>query len=256
MGNICGSNSMPAEPRVPSHLGGHSAGGTLLADCASLNDWDTEIPMTKKELHGKRNMFWETRVEGRQEAWQTIRMAAECGDPTTAKTILSSAGLTDYQIDKNLRRSVSDTCYCFDELGNRYEVPLYVLYSPKTLVDEPEKVSRPEDVSPFKSTEEGSQKKVVDAKTGQGTPGTVAPPKEEIKVKVRLSSSKDLTVSLPFDAKVVQLKTAVQQQEEIPVSRLRIFVHGHQLSDSESLSKFLRKGLIVQVFILPPPEQR
>eukprot|EP00808_Paulinella_micropora_P031543 g64874.t1 len=248
MGNICGTSHMPAEAHVGSQLGAQG-GGVFLADSLAGIEWDTEIPMHKQELYDKRQVFWETRIEGRQEAWQTIRMAAECGDPTTAKMILSSAGLTDYQIDKSLRRSVTDTCYCFDELGNRYDVPLYVLFSPRTLIDDPEEQAELAGESPVKQKELEEQQKQGESKLSGGVSGST-PDKEEIKVKVRLSSSKDLALSLPIDANVLQLKTAVQQQEDIAVSRLRVFVHGHRLSDSEGLSRFLRKGLIVQLICL------
>jgi len=49
-----------------------------------------------------------------------MRLAADA-DPDTAQAILSSAGLTSYDIDK------PESCFLYDELGNRYDVCVSML---------------------------------------------------------------------------------------------------------------------------------
>ena len=61
----------------------------------------------------KREEFWDTRVEGRAEMWQAIKLSVQAGDEATARVIMQSAGLTSWDVDK------SDSCFCYDEASAR-----------------------------------------------------------------------------------------------------------------------------------------
>lgn len=86
--------------------------------------------ITVAELTNRRNEFWDTRVQGRAECWQAIRVAVEADDEATTEAILESAELTLFDIEK------PDTCFTYDSKGFKYEIPLYCLYTPGNLVKE------------------------------------------------------------------------------------------------------------------------
>eukprot|EP01006_Ploeotia_vitrea_P060640 TRINITY_DN76267_c0_g1_i1.p1 TRINITY_DN76267_c0_g1~~TRINITY_DN76267_c0_g1_i1.p1 ORF type:complete len:294 (-),score=118.41 TRINITY_DN76267_c0_g1_i1:70-951(-) len=93
--------------------------------------WDAKFPsVTRTQLERMRSEFWETRVSGNQQMWQALKMASEAEDAGTALMIAQSAGLTPYRQDK------PDVCYCYDERGFRYEVPMFVLHEPSNLRSE------------------------------------------------------------------------------------------------------------------------
>ena len=95
---------------------GRDGGGV---SSAPVNDeWETKLgPLTMTELMQKRAEFWETRVSGRREVWQTLRMAAEAEDPETGRVICESAAITPYDLSTS-----AEFCECFDERGEKYEV--------------------------------------------------------------------------------------------------------------------------------------
>ena len=53
--------------------------------------WETQA--TKSQIKAKREEFWNTRVEGQPEVWQTLRCAVEEPDPATAEAIMSAIGV-------------------------------------------------------------------------------------------------------------------------------------------------------------------
>lgn len=70
----------------------------------------------------------DTRVQGRQEMWQALRVAVEAGDDSTSAAILESAGLQPFDID------AVERFFTYDQKGFKYEVPLYCLYAPSNLL--------------------------------------------------------------------------------------------------------------------------
>eukprot|EP00456_Euglypha_rotunda_P000097 TRINITY_DN10015_c0_g1_i6.p1 TRINITY_DN10015_c0_g1~~TRINITY_DN10015_c0_g1_i6.p1 ORF type:complete len:101 (-),score=9.45 TRINITY_DN10015_c0_g1_i6:10-312(-) len=79
MGNFC--------------MGGQSSRiGRVVDESAPVSftgdEWEKSFPpITRAELQKKREEFWDTRVEGRSEMWQALRMASECEDDVTARSI-------------------------------------------------------------------------------------------------------------------------------------------------------------------------
>merc|ERR1719336_1615164 len=94
--------------------------------------WDEALPpMTKQELENKRRIFWETRVTGRIEMWQILKMSIEAerdSDEETAATIITSAGATPWQAGRSCR-------FCYDATGERYEVPMYMFEEPRNITE-------------------------------------------------------------------------------------------------------------------------
>ncbi|XP_059373320.1 ubiquitin domain-containing protein 1-like [Carassius carassius] len=94
--------------------------------------WKSEYPMTEGQLRSKRDEFWDTApaFDGCKEIWDVLKAAAvaiECNDHELAQAIVDGASIT-------LPRGSLMECY--DELGNRYQLPAYCLAPPVNLVSE------------------------------------------------------------------------------------------------------------------------
>lgn len=90
------------------------------------------MPLTEGQLRSKRDEFWDTApaFEGRKEIWDALRaaaVAAEAMDYELAQAILDGASVSvpnGYLTE------------CYDELGARYQVPIYCLSYPINIVKE------------------------------------------------------------------------------------------------------------------------
>uniref|UniRef100_A0A4X2LE89 Ankyrin repeat domain 2 n=1 Tax=Vombatus ursinus TaxID=29139 RepID=A0A4X2LE89_VOMUR len=92
--------------------------------------WKSDYPMTDGQLRSKRDEFWDTApaFEGRKEIWDALKAAAfavEANDHELAQAILDGASIT------LPHGSLSE---CYDELGNRYQLPVYCLAPPVNLL--------------------------------------------------------------------------------------------------------------------------
>lgn len=116
--------------------------------------------MTEGQLRSKRDEFWDTApaFEGRKEIWDALKAAAvalECNDHELAQAIVDGASITlphgehgtvgDGQAGlagtavtwpSSLFRPAGTLTECYDELGNRYQLPVYCLAPPVNLISE------------------------------------------------------------------------------------------------------------------------
>ncbi|CAZ82136.1 unnamed protein product [Tuber melanosporum] len=94
--------------------------------------WVSKVPLTAGQLRLRREEYFDTRVTGRMEIWNAIRMAVDVLDEDleTAQQILNAAGISIPTGD--LRNGV------FDELGNRYDLPEYCVSIPMNLLQTPD----------------------------------------------------------------------------------------------------------------------
>lgn len=129
-----------------------------------------------------------------------------------------------------LKGSLQDA---YDELGNRYILPVYCISKPTNLIKD-------EDVSGETSKEEEED---ID----------LPPTGDELYIKLRLSSGKDLKMTLYTSDTVLKIKKKLQIQEGIEPSKQRWFYAGRMLTDKMTIgdAKVL-KGHVVQV-IVPEP---
>ncbi|NWW51654.1 UBTD1 protein, partial [Pedionomus torquatus] len=115
---------------------------------------------------------------------------------------------------------------CYDELGNRYQLPVYCLAPPR-------------------SEEEA-------AEPAEPLPNA----RREFALKVRLSTGKDLRLSASMGDTIGQLKKQLQAQEGIDLAWQRWFFSGKLLTDRTRLQETkIQKDFVVQVIInqpLPP----
>lgn len=94
--------------------------------------WKSDYPMTDGQLRSKRDEFWDTApaFEGRKEIWDALKAAAhafESNDHELAQAIIDGANIT-------LPHGALTECY--DELGNRYQLPVYCLAPPINMIEE------------------------------------------------------------------------------------------------------------------------
>ncbi|KAG5450375.1 Ubiquitin domain-containing protein 1, variant 2 [Clonorchis sinensis] len=94
--------------------------------------WSSQFPLTAGQLQRKREEFWDTApaFEGRIEIWNALKAAAdflERNDYEMAQAILDGADII---------LPTGTLCDCYDRLGTRYQLPLYVLSEPSNLIQE------------------------------------------------------------------------------------------------------------------------
>ena len=127
---------------------------------------------TRKDLDKERVEFFETRVTGQEEVWQTLRQVLEIlwnggdegdtdGGLATAQTILDAVGITLPSGD------LADKVY--DNLGALYPLPEYIVADPPNMLELPaseddEDKSEEEDEDEILRRREEKGKAVVNAK--------------------------------------------------------------------------------------------
>merc|ERR550532_2810772 len=133
MGGCIGS------PRDGTSPGGDSSDGTGAVSIGRNQPlkpdkpkWKSDVPLTDGQLRSKRDEFWDTApaFEGRKEIWDALKAAAyalETTDHQLAQAIVDGASIS-------LPHGTLMDCY--DELGNRYQLPVYVLSAPTNLIEE------------------------------------------------------------------------------------------------------------------------
>lgn len=184
--------------------------------------WKSDYPMTEGQLRSKRDEFWDTApaFEGRKEIWDALKAAAvalECNDHELAQAIVDGASIT-------LPHGTLTECY--DELGNRYQLPVYCLAPPVNLISE-------------RSDEDPSD-----------SPEAPVAPKKEFQLKVRLSTGKDLRLSASMTDTIGQLKKQLQAQEDIDAAHQRWFFSGKLLTDKTRLQDTkIQKDFVIQVIV-------
>jgi len=127
---------------------------------------------------------------------------------------------------------------CYDELGNRYQLPVYVLSAPINLLtegSEPEKHPHVDD-------------SISAPPTG---------PSVEVPIKLLLSTGKHVRLTVRSTDTIGSVKRQVQAAANVDARRLRIFFAGKQLLDRQRISDAkIHRGYTLQVVVaehLPPP---
>ncbi|XP_069953034.1 ubiquitin domain-containing protein 1 isoform X5 [Cherax quadricarinatus] len=109
-------------------------GGTSIGKNVPLRHerirWKSDMPLTEGQVRSKRDEFWDTApaFEGRREIWDALKAAAlaiENKDYDLAQAIIDGANIT-------LPNGALTDCY--DELGTRYQLPVYCLSYPLNIL--------------------------------------------------------------------------------------------------------------------------
>ncbi|XP_074641104.1 ubiquitin domain-containing protein 2-like [Tubulanus polymorphus] len=188
--------------------------------------WRSDVPLTEGQLRSKRDEFWDTApaFEGRKEIWDALKAAAyalETNDHALAQAIIDGASIS-------LPNGTLMDCY--DELGNRYQLPVYVLSAPANLIQE----SSDTDTA-------------TDSESGPPT-GT------EIPIKFRLSTtSNDIKLVVRSTDTVMKIKRRLHAEFNIDPRFQRWFFSGRLLSNKMTIDECkIPKGFVVQVIIFDP----
>ncbi|RZC37713.1 ubiquitin domain-containing protein 2 [Asbolus verrucosus] len=191
--------------------------------CHETIRWKSDVPLTEGQLRSKRDEFWDTApaFEGRKEIWDALRaaaVAAEAMDYELAQAILDGASVSvpnGYLTE------------CYDELGARYQVPIYCLSYPINIVKEDNGRDSPAECS-----------EPVDGGT-------------ETVLKLRLSHNcTDIKLAVYSTDSISMCKKKLQSQEGIESSRQRWFFGGKLLGDKLHVEEAkIPPGYIVQVIV-------
>ncbi|XP_068183475.1 ubiquitin domain-containing protein 1a isoform X2 [Antennarius striatus] len=188
--------------------------------------WKSDYPMTEGQLRSKRDEFWDTApaFEGRKEIWDALKAAAlavECNDPELAQAIVDGACIT---------LPHGSLTECYDELGNRYQLPAYTLAPPVNLI-----------------TETSGESKVSESTQKQAQPPLC---KKEFQLRVRLSTGKDVRLTASMADSIYELKRKLQELEHIDVCCQRWFFSGKLLTDKTRLQDAkIQMDFVVQVIV-------
>ena len=122
---------------------------------------------------------------------------------------------------------------CYDELGNRYQLPVYVLSVPTNLIEENSEQSEngaTEDLPP-------------------SSPGV------DMLLRFRLSTgNKDFKLTVNTSDSMLKVKRQIHSLEGVETSSQRWFYGGKLLSDRMRIKDAkIPKGFVVQVIVAEPP---
>ncbi|XP_024288346.1 ubiquitin domain-containing protein 2 [Oncorhynchus tshawytscha] len=188
--------------------------------------WKSDYPMTDGQLRSKRDEFWDTApaFEGRKEIWDALRAAAqafESNDHELAQAIIDGASIT-------LPHGALTECY--DELGNRYQLPVYCLSPPVNMIEEK---SDPESLE------------VSEPPPSEG---------QECQLRLRLSTGRDLRLAVRTTDTVQHMKRRLQTVEGVAAATQRWFFSGRPLTDKMKLEELkISRDYVVQVIVSQPP---
>ncbi|XP_070332936.1 ubiquitin domain-containing protein 2 isoform X2 [Odocoileus virginianus] len=187
--------------------------------------WKSDYPMTDGQLRSKRDEFWDTApaFEGRKEIWDALKAAAhafESNDHELAQAIIDGANIT-------LPHGALTECY--DELGNRYQLPVYCLAPPINMIEEKSDIETLDIPEP--------------------------PPNSgyESQLRLRLSTGKDLKLVVRSTDTVYHMKRRLHAAEGVEPASQRWFFSGRPLTDKMKLEELkIPKDYVVQVIMSQP----
>ncbi|XP_063059854.1 ubiquitin domain-containing protein 2 [Engraulis encrasicolus] len=207
--------------------------------------WKSDYPMTDGQLRSKRDEFWDTApaFEGRKEIWDALKAAAQAfegNDHELAQAIIDGASIT-------LPHGALTECY--DELGNRYQLPVYCLCPPVNMIEEKSGGcggAGEEELEPLDSSSSG----------GAGDALPPASEGQECQLRLRLSTGRDLRLSVRTTDTVQQMKRRLQATEGVAAGTQRWFFSGRPLTDKMKLDELkISRDYVVQVIVSQPPQQ-
>lgn len=228
-----------------------------------------ERTWTRAKLRQERIDFFDTRVTGRQEIWQTIRTALEViwdADPTMASLV----GDDDSEINtalataQSILRAAEITLPTgdmangvYDVLGTYYALPEWIVSDPVNAVDSADEqhagvgVDRKEDLTGGEETaEEAEEEETIRRREEKGK--AVATVVNTIKVRARLSENgQDVIVHVASDEFVKSVIRKIARETDIKFHRsIRIAYMGKILKENASLEmQGYRPGHVLNAFV-------
>jgi hypothetical protein len=175
----------------------------------SVDSLDSRPKLTRKALLKERTAFFDTRVTGRAEVWQAVRLVCEsieAGELDQAQALIDAAGCTCPSGDVWGKRGG-----IYDELGEKYIVPAWIIGIPAGTVeggdDDDETKKDIGSGSGNVKKEKGKARMVVDEDaTTEG----------DLRVRVRMShTARDVVVRTRDDESVGMFLMRVRDEAEV-----------------------------------------
>lgn len=196
-------------------------------------------PWTRSQLEAQRAEFFDTRVTGIPEAWQALRevcrLVRRAGreEMADAQALLDASGLTCPHGRIARGRSGRDRSIkggIYDEAGNRYDVPEWVLMDPEDIVeDEGEKEIDGGGTADGESDDEGDITPGVYPRRHKGKE-RAHDVGEVVRLRARLSDrSTDVVVEVGMLETIGVITERIREQAR--VQRVQLMYLGHKLAD-------------------------
>jgi hypothetical protein len=239
-GGAGGSGPPPRTATAPSSIGNS-------IPLASPQRWTSKRKINKQMLEKKREEFWHTAQATNVPAvWQQLRTVCDVmtgGDLATANAICQAAGIITPE---------GSLTQCYDQFGNLYEIPHYCICDPINLVTG----------APGSFKREG----VTERSRGDSGPEMTVRVRlyvDEIELKVDTHENENIDVFKEQIQKATQTYTEGDSHnaghEDLPVEpeRMRLFAHGREIKDTETLSWVgVTTAHVVQVMVRARGGQR
>lgn len=212
------------------------------------HEWTSrDRPWTKRDIATERADFFDTRVTGRPEVWQTIHAALQVLWETvdqdaqdfnssglaTAQMILSAAEIS--LPTGNLVNGV------YDALGNYYQLPEWVVSDPQNLIQEPDAsaktdISTAGDDTTAEDDMTDDDDEIEGRKREKGK--EVIDVREMVSLRARLSENgQDIKLSISESETVKSVARKIAQHAELAsTKRIRIAYMGKMLKENSSLA--------------------
>jgi hypothetical protein len=201
--------------------------------------WKSDISLNELELEAKRDEFWDTAPAfgGRVEIWNALKAICNAID-TNQNYELAQVIVDSVQIIIP-NGSLTD---CYDELGNHYQLPNYVITKPTNLKKTTSKTVPKQCDNKIETT-------TVDAATVDAT--TLNKP--DLQLKFRLSNSQnnsDLKLIVGQNQTIEDVKKKINELKQIEPKRQRMYFGGKILNDKLFVKDLkLDKNFVIQVII-------
>lgn len=178
--------------------------------CKRTQAWETTA--TREEVAKKCDEFWNTQVEGNEGVWNVLRAAAS-QSPSQAEQLLKASGL-------RLMNGLMTLIY--DDRGNRYELPPFVL---------------------------NQAVKYGVAKSSPGLPENHK--KKTISIILRCARFQDFQVTLSNEELIKSLKLNYAESKQLDPLKLRFFYCGREMKDEFKLAHYkVENQVVIQVLSL------
>jgi hypothetical protein len=200
-------------------------------------------PWTRQHLEEQRRIFFETRVSGRREVWDTLQLVCEFlhkGDVADAQAVMDAAHITcpNGVVTKHRGKDKSRSGV-FDDRGKLYELPAWVVTDPQDLIDDAEEKDIDDmDGGMSDGADSCSEQhhSAAHAREEKGK-GRAEDPGEHVRVTARLSNgAQDITLTTGSKQSVAALKEKIEQQHA-GIRVVRLLCLGKQLDMHKSLEE-------------------
>ena len=202
-------------------------------------------------MEKERDAFFDTRVTGNGEVWKALRLVCEMvrnGDTAEAQGILDALNVTcpTGRIARD-RGKHKERGGVFDERGELYDIPAWVVTDPQDIIEDKEKDSNNDGAAADDDDDENaistSQRKDEKGK------GRAEDPGESVVLRARLSNTgADVTVTVGTKEKI---ESAVRQiQTQIGSKRVRLMYLGKTLDERATLEQSAwKQGHVVNALV-------